>query len=188
MAIVNLVKKKDPILRQKTSKVSRATAEMFDIIENLKETMYEKEGVGLAAPQIGSSLRIFVIDPFWGETGNKNPKVFINPKIQIVGDKTDIQEEGCLSLPDKKVKVKRFKTINVQWDDPSNPALSMEEQFNDFEARVIQHEFDHLNGILITDHEYVEGIISKMPDFYKDVFKRVVKDSFNYCKEGDRFI
>jgi len=138
----------DNILRVPGEPVKEITAELKQFIEDLKHTMYIKDGVGLAAPQVGVSLRIFVIDPTWAREGKKNPVVLINPEIKEMHGITTY-DEGCLSLPGIYEEVERAKTIkiigkNEKWEN-------VEYNKNGLFAIVAQHEFDHLNGILFID-------------------------------------
>jgi len=139
----------EEVLRQVAQPVKEMTDEIRGFITDLTSTMYEKDGVGLAAPQVGRSLRIFVVDPFWfNEDGNKNPYVLINPEFkEFDGEVT--MEEGCLSLPNIYAKVNRAQKVviegyNENWE---KVRIEAEELF----ARALQHEYDHLEGILFTD-------------------------------------
>ena len=116
------------------------------------ETMYHANGVGLAAPQIGKSLRLFVIDTDPIDDGDE-PKVkraFINPQmVEEVGEEWAF-EEGCLSIPNIREDVERKEKIKIQYLDENWVAHT--EEYDGFTARVIQHEYDHIEGILFTDH------------------------------------
>ena len=135
----------NPILRKKSEPIKVVTKKILKLIKDMMETMEEQRGVGLAAPQIGVSLRLILV------TLNKN-KVFpmINPKIIQKSDETDIDEEGCLSLPGIWGKVRRSKEITVQFQNIKGQQMVL--KFEKFEAREIQHEIDHLDGILFTDY------------------------------------
>lgn len=140
----------DKILRLTAEPVTEFNQELKDFIADLTYTMYETDGVGLAAPQVGVSKRIFVVDFYWAEEGaNKRPRVFINPEItSSLGNLT--HEEGCLSVPDIYDKIKRHYRITIRAQDVDGNFF--ENEFTDFPAVVFQHEFDHLNGILFVDH------------------------------------
>ncbi|MDD3049628.1 MAG: peptide deformylase [Candidatus Cloacimonetes bacterium] len=139
----------DETLIKISEHVEEINDELLEFIADLKETMYIKDGVGLAAPQVGVLKRIFVIDTEFARTNKKNPIVFINPEI-TQKDGIFIYEEGCLSLPGIFETVRRFENITVKaknekWQD-------FEMKVSDYVAVVIQHEFDHLNGVLFIDH------------------------------------
>ena len=112
--------------------------------------MYAQNGVGLAAPQIGENYRVFVIDV---STGNEplNPMVFINPKI-IKKSGAVISHEGCLSFPEAFTDVKRYANVMIKAQDSNGRAFVLEAKDGSLLARAIQHEFDHLDGILFIDH------------------------------------
>ena len=138
----------DKVLRQRAKEVEQLTDDIKLFINDLTHTMYIRDGVGLAAPQVGVSLRIFVIDTEWFKTDEKNPKVFINPQIIDMEDE-EINEEGCLSLPNIFENVKRYKSIKIKalnenWEE-------VEYYAQGFLSVAIQHEFDHLNGVLFVD-------------------------------------
>ena len=144
----------DPVLKQKAKEVP----EDFDIktfVEDLFETMYSAGGVGLAAPQVGKSLRVFVIDstPMEEEEdgdGKGFKQAFINPEIlEEEGEKWAF-EEGCLSIPGIREDVSRKSVVKIRYfDEEWN---EHEEEYDDIHARVIQHEYDHIEGVLFTDH------------------------------------
>lgn len=159
--ILPIVAYGDPILKLVAADVPENSSELVTLIANMYETMYQAKGVGLAAPQIGQSLRLFIVDgaPFADEEGDEpDPKamgidsfkkVFINPIIEEqTGDEWAFQE-GCLSIPKIRENVNRREKIRVTYYDEN--WLLHEEQFDGYAARIIQHEFDHLEGILFTD-------------------------------------
>lgn len=139
----------DTTLRKVAKPVEKITEEIEQFIEDLTVTMYEKDGVGLAAPQVGRSLRIFVVDPFfYTEDNGKNPIVFINPKfIEFSGE--DTKEEGCLSLPEIFGKVTRAEKVIIEGYDKELKKIRYEA--DELFARCLQHENDHLDGILFID-------------------------------------
>jgi len=138
----------DKCLRALSSKVDTIDSEILQIIADLIETMYVKDGVGLAAPQIGKNLRIFVVDPQWFQTNERKPVVFINPKfISLKGVETN--DEGCLSLPDIFAEVPRAKEIIIEANNEKGELVRY--QAEGIFARAVQHEFDHLEGILFID-------------------------------------
>lgn len=135
----------DPRLKKMSEPVTRFDENLRDLVVNMFRLMREHKGVGLAAPQVGVNLRLFVMNPS-GEAGDD--RVYVNPVLSD-GEGSDDAEEGCLSLPDIHVKVVRSKTIRMQAQDLiGNP---IDESAGGFIPRVWQHEFDHLNGILLTD-------------------------------------
>jgi peptide deformylase len=148
MALRKIIEYPEPILRFKAKDVEHFDDELKVIIEDMAETMYDAPGVGLAAPQIAESLQVIVVDiTVPGEEQQYMP--MINPKI-IERFDSQIDEEGCLSVPDITAKVERYKKITVHYlsEDGTKQALTTEDRF----AVVLQHEIDHLNGILFIDH------------------------------------
>ena len=145
-----------PVLRKKTQDIDAANyPNLSELIENMYETMYEASGIGLAAPQIGLSDRIFVVDlsPLADE---ENPqfegfkKVFINAHITERSGEIESVEEGCLSIPGVNEKVPRHGEIRIQYLDENLQAH--DETYSGFMARVILHEYDHLDGEMFIDH------------------------------------
>ncbi|MBW6516313.1 MAG: peptide deformylase [Candidatus Cloacimonetes bacterium] len=138
----------DPILRQKSESVEQVDEDIKKFVADMIVTMYEKDGVGLAAPQVGKNLRIFVIDPEWSRTNQKNPQIFINPRI-ISMSGVEVDDEGCLSLPEIFAEVKRAEKIVLEAMDLNGELKRYEAE--GFYARTIQHEFDHIDGVLFID-------------------------------------
>jgi peptide deformylase len=136
----------NPILRKKSLEIKEVNYDIRKLAENMIEIMIKNNGVGLAAPQIGKNIRLFVVHP----TLSKKT-VFINPEISKISKKTDVAEEGCLSLPGMFIKKERAKSLKVKAADENGKEFKLKTE--DLLARVIQHEIDHLNGILIIDHE-----------------------------------
>ena len=121
------------------------------LVSDMYETMYNASGVGLAAPQIGLSIRLFIIDANDEEDGITDMKrVFINPQILSETGKEWAFEEGCLSIPDVRDKVYRKPDIVIRYLDEN--WQEHEESFTGLPARIIQHEYDHIQGVLFTDH------------------------------------
>ena len=150
----------DPVLKKKAKDIDNGFKDLNKLVENMWDTMYNANGVGLAAPQIGLPLRAFIVDtsPFADAENMSNDefeivksfkKVFINPfLIKETGDKWDFNE-GCLSIPDVREDITRSDTILIKYLDKNfNQHL---DSFNGIIARVIQHEYDHIEGILFTD-------------------------------------
>ena len=150
MAIKKIVKYGEASLRQPSKEVHKVSQKVKNLVQDMLDTMYSQNGVGLAAPQIGENVRIFVIDV---STGNEplNPMVFINPKI-IKKSGACISHEGCLSFPEAYTDVKRYENIMVKALDTNGRSFVMEAKEGTLLARAIQHEFDHLDGILFVDH------------------------------------
>ena len=150
-----------PILRDKTTLVEQDSPALQNLLDDMIETMHGASGIGLAAPQIGRSERLFVVDlsamaedlmeelgevPPWARA----PMVFINPEILEEGEETREYEEGCLSIPDIREMVTRPDGVRVQFLD--RDFVAHEIVAGGILARVIQHELDHLDGVLFIDH------------------------------------
>lgn len=150
MSVKKIVKYGDDFLRQPTKEVHKISKKVQDLIHDLLDTMYAANGVGLAAPQIGSNLRVFVIDVSMNDEP-LNPIVFINPKI-IKKSGAVISHEGCLSFPEAYTDVRRYKDVMVKALDRYGRPFVLEAKDGTLLARAIQHEFDHLEGILFVDH------------------------------------
>lgn len=132
------------VLRKKSTPVDNITERILNLIKDMTETMLKLDGVGLAANQIGKNIRIFVINPNLCKNF-----VFINPEIVKMSKKTELIEEGCLSLPNVFLKKERAKTLKINAIGENGKEFKVKAK--DLLARVIQHEIDHLNGILIID-------------------------------------
>lgn len=142
MAVYKIVTDPDPVLRQKSQTVKNINAGVLRLLENMRDTLYAADGVGLAAPQIGVSKRIIVVDP------GDNLFEIINPEITYTeGDQNGT--EACLSVPGKVGLVNRARKINVQGLNSKGESIVIEAE--DFLARIFQHEIDHLDGILFPD-------------------------------------
>ena len=143
MDILRIRTDEDPILRKKSREIETFDDNLKQLIDDMYETMYQAEGVGLAAVQIGKLKRMLVIDDYEG-----SKLVMINPKrVEESGDVEAL--EGCLSVPERVGKVKRFETVKVEYQTADGEETEIEAE--DFLARIIQHEMDHLDGILYTD-------------------------------------
>jgi len=154
MAIRPIVEVPDPLLRQISTPVEKVDDEVRALIADMFETMYEAPGIGLAAIQVGVPKRILVIDlqeP--AEEGGdpvKDPRVFINPEIVQSSEQEVPYTEGCLSVPDQYAEVDRPDRIRARWLDEQGKAH--EEDIEGLLATCLQHEMDHLEGILFIDH------------------------------------
>lgn len=158
--ILPIVAYGDPVLRKKATDIKKDHPRLKEMVENMWETMYKASGVGLAAPQVGLSLRLFVIDatPFSDDEDLSKEeqkilkgfkKVFINAKIEKETGNDWAFNEGCLSIPDIREDVNRKDTITISYQDENFNSYT--ESYDGLVARVIQHEYDHIEGILFTD-------------------------------------
>lgn len=170
----------DVVLRKKCHPIQADYPELKTLISNMFETMYHANGIGLAAPQIGLDIRIFVIDvsPLAEDEDyediadelQKFKKVFINAKILEESGEEWKFNEGCLSIPDVREDVKRKETILIEYFDEN--FVKHTDTFSDIRARVIQHEYDHIEGILFTDH-------------LSSLKKKLVKGKLNKISHGE---
>ncbi len=133
------------ILRQKSKPVQSVDKKLQKFIKEMQMTMKKEKGVGLAAPQVGVNQRLIVV-----LLDNKKAVPMINPEITSHSDEVCLGEEGCLSLPGQWGQVKRYQAINVKYTDEKGNMMHV--KLEDFNARVVQHEIDHLDGILFTDY------------------------------------
>ncbi|MEZ5013197.1 MAG: peptide deformylase [Chitinophagales bacterium] len=154
----------NPVLRKMAEPISADYPGLQELIANMWETMYNGRGVGLAAPQIGLSIRLFVVDSEQllhdkeedddEEDGLRLTKgikkVFINPQILDESGEPWVYEEGCLSIPDVRVKISRKEIVRIKYMD--SDFVEHTESYDEMNARIIQHEYDHVEGILLTDH------------------------------------
>lgn len=152
--ILPIVAYGDPVLKKVAEEIDSDYPGLEKLIADMFETMYSSKGVGLAAPQINKSIRLFIIDasPFADEYPELEgwKKIFINPRIlEEEGEEWDFNE-GCLSIPGIREDVERKPELILEYED-ENFELH-EEKFDGVVARVIQHEYDHLEGVLFTDH------------------------------------
>jgi peptide deformylase len=151
MAILPVTVYGDKILRKKVDKVESVDFKTVELIKNMFDTMRNSNGVGLAANQVGVNKSIFIIDVSVVEGyENHKPMVFINPEITFRSDEKTVMEEGCLSIPDVRYDIERSTKIIIKYFDSEMKEQTLEA--NSLPARVIQHEFDHLQGILFTDY------------------------------------
>ena len=169
-----------PVLKKKGKDITPEYPAFEQLLENMWETMYEANGVGLAAPQVGIAIRLFIVDasPFADDdelteeeqkqlTGFK--KVFINPQIEESGEEWAFNE-GCLSIPDIREDVYRLEEIQIRyWDENFKEHT---EQYTGLAARVIQHEYDHIEGVLFTDK-------------LSPLKKRLIKGKLNNIAKGN---
>lgn len=154
MAILSIIEAPDARLRVISANVDVVNDGVRALIADMFETMYAAPGIGLAAIQVGVAKRILVIDlqEKDEETGLtiRTPKVFINPKTVPIGDEYSVYNEGCLSVPDQYADVERHATVRATWRDENDKPH--DEQLDGMIATCLQHEMDHLEGILFFDH------------------------------------
>jgi len=158
MAVLSVRRYGDPILRQKAQPVEAITPEIRKTLTDMLETMYYQVGIGLAAPQVGVSLRIILVDD-----GPRGPRALLNPAI--VDQRGSVRgEEGCLSIPGFFGEVERSEWVRVEAMDAEGRPLSFEAK--GLQARVIQHELDHLDGVLFID---------RLPPVTRDRMKKKIQ-------------
>ena len=154
MALLPIVEVPDPRLRQISSPVEKVDDELRQLVADMFETMYDAPGIGLAAIQVGVPKRVLVIDLQEPEEEGgepvKDPRVFINPEILTHSDQDVPYTEGCLSIPDQYADVDRPDRIRARWLDEHGTAH--EEDIEGLLAVCLQHEMDHLEGVLFIDH------------------------------------
>jgi peptide deformylase len=156
MTVLSILIVPDPGLRAVARPVADVDDSVRAIVENMFDTMYDARGIGLAATQVGIEQRIVVIDLQEPESDAedakavRDPRVFINPELLSVSEETSIYNEGCLSIPEQYAEVERPKRCRVGWIDQSG--ARHEEDFDGLLSTCIQHEIDHLNGVLFIDH------------------------------------
>ena len=168
MPIKPLIILPDPILRQVSKPVERVDGDLRKLADDMLDTMYDAPGIGLAAIQIGEPLRMLVID-LAKEDETPAPHVFINPEVLQSSDQRSVYEEGCLSIPDYYAEVERPASVRVKYLDRDGKQQEIEAE--GLMATCLQHEIDHLNGVLFIDH------ISKLKrDMVVKKFKKLAKD------------
>lgn len=154
MPVLPIVTYNDPVLRKKTEAIQSNSDELQELIDNMFATMYNSNGVGLAAPQIGKSIKLFVTDTDAVteevEEESVGPLVFINPEIVEKSSEIIKMEEGCLSIPEVRDDIARPENITVKYFDRDFKEQTI--GVSGWPSRVIQHENDHLNGVLFIDH------------------------------------
>jgi peptide deformylase len=149
MSIQKIYQYPESVLRNETEKIATFDNNLAKLVEDMAETMYDAPGIGLAAPQIGKSIKLIVVDTSGDKEGEREYMPLVNPEI-IDHEGSQIDEEGCLSVPELTANVKRSLKVTVAYQDLQGQPheLSTENRF----AVVLQHEIDHLNGILFIDH------------------------------------
>lgn len=149
MTIKPLIILPDPLLRQASKPIERVDTEILRLADDMLETMYDAPGIGLAAVQIGVARRMLVIDVA-REGEDKQPLVFINPEVVASSDERSVYEEGCLSIPDYYAEVERPACVTVKHIDRDGKQQVIEA--DGLLATCLQHEIDHLNGVLFIDY------------------------------------
>ncbi len=201
--ILPIVAYGDPVLKKEAGEISKEYPELNALIENMFETMYEASGVGLAAPQIGRDIRLFITDgsPFAeedededGEPIEPDPRavgiadfkqVFINPTIVEESGEEWAFKEGCLSIPKVREDVFRKEKIRITYYDENWEFK--DEYYDGYAARIIQHEYDHIEGVLFTDHLSAikkKLIASKLQNISKGLVRVDYRMKFPAMKKG----
>ena len=148
--ILEIVKYPDPRLKLIAKPVAEITDTLRELAANMVETMYAAPGVGLAAPQVGESIRLIVMDAS-GPEERAGLRVLVNPQVELLGEAVMSEGEGCLSVPlNYRADVKRHERVRVRATDLDGKEI--DEEWEDFAAIVVQHEYDHLEGKLFIDH------------------------------------
>ncbi len=150
MSVLKIVKYGDKTLRAPSKEVAKISKKIQKLLDDMLDTLYKNDGVGLAAPQVGENLRIFIIDVS-DPKDPPNPMVFINPKI-IKKSGAINSYEGCLSFPGMYTNVRRYENVTVKALNHLGKPFIIEGKDGTLLARALQHEFDHLDGVLFIDH------------------------------------
>lgn len=137
-----------PVIRKRSLPIASIDGALQRFIDDMVETMYAAPGMGLAAPQVGALKRVIVLDPAHDDHASPQPMALINP-VLVAGEGKVVEEEGCLCIPDLKESVSRFKQVVVKAIDRNEKEVVLEGA--DLLARILQHEIDHLDGILFID-------------------------------------
>jgi peptide deformylase len=148
MALREILQAPHPALKTVAAPVTEVTDEIRTLMADMLETMYRAPGIGLAAPQVGVAKRLTVVD--LGREDARAPMFIVNPEILWASEETEVLEEGCLSLPDQFGEVRRPVRVRVRYRDLESAVQEVEAE--GLLARCLQHEIDHLNGILFIDH------------------------------------
>jgi peptide deformylase len=139
----------DPVLRQPAEEVEEFDEELREFVEDMLATMYHSNGIGLAAPQVGVSRRVLVVDLGESDENGTGPVALVNPRVTEASRKTDRYAEGCLSIPGMEDVVERPVSVSIEGFHPDGTPQSLE--VSGLLARALQHEIDHLDGILFVD-------------------------------------
>ena len=148
--ILDIVTYPDPRLKEACEPVGEITPEIRQLAADMLETMYAAPGVGLAAPQVGRNIRMIVMDD-GAQEEQRRPRVLINPQLTLEGEKIVSKQEGCLSVPfNYRADVTRYERVRLRARDLDGAEI--DEMLTDFAAIIVQHECDHLDGLLFIDH------------------------------------
>lgn len=150
MALRDILIHPDPRLKKPADPVMEIDGELQRLADDMLETMYDAPGIGLAAPQVGVGKRLLVMDCVKEEGAAPRPMVLINPEVNWTSEDTNVYEEGCLSIPEQYADVTRPAEARVSWTGLDG--ARHEEQFDGLWATCVQHEIDHLNGVLFIDY------------------------------------
>jgi peptide deformylase len=168
MALLNILKYPDPVLRQISEKVEVFDDKLAKLASDMSETMIQAHGIGLAAPQVGQLIQLIIVDNSKDDEDHCTRLLtLVNPVIVEAGGK-QVFEEGCLSVTNLKAEVKRAMTVKVEAQNIEGKHLEL--MFDAYRAVVVQHEIDHLNGILFLDH-----LSTLKRDMYNKRLKRIAK-------------
>ena len=162
MSLLPILRWPDPKLGNVCVEVEAVTPEIVKLGEDMLETMYAAPGRGLAAPQVGVLKRVFVMDATWKDA-NASPEVFINPEIVAHSQVQLVQSEGCLSIPGVAVDIARPDRVRVRWMGMSG--ATEERDFTGFACACVQHEIDHLDGIVTLDHLSPETRVTALEQY-----------------------
>jgi peptide deformylase len=149
MAIRSILKLPDPILRKRAKLIERVDADLRRLMNDMLATMYDAPGIGLAAPQVGILRRLIIMDPAKDEAP-KNPVIMVNPEILARSAEMRTHEEGCLSIPEITAEIERPAKTRVSYIDREGKKQEME--LEGIWSTLVQHEIDHLNGVLFIDY------------------------------------
>ena len=170
--ILPIVAYGDPVLKKRAAEIDKKYPDLKELIENMFDTMYQSNGVGLAAPQVGLSIRLFIVDgnAFEEDEVKDFKKVFINPSIKTESGEPWKFNEGCLSIPGIREDIERKEEVSIEY---YNEEWKLQKEIlHGLAARIVQHEYDHIEGILFTDR------ISPLR-------KRVLKNKLAEISKGD---
>jgi peptide deformylase len=170
----------DRVLRQPAKRIAKVDADLRQVIREMLQTMYSEDGIGLAAPQVAINKQLIVVD-IEPDNAARPPLILINPMVKKSGQEIEVEQEGCLSIPGVYLDVKRPGTIEVTFKDEQGRPQTL--STGGLLARAIQHEIDHLNGVLFVDR--VENTLALNQELAKKGFsaqavRPVVQKSFEF--------
>ncbi|CAI9098428.1 OLC1v1035072C1 [Oldenlandia corymbosa var. corymbosa] len=161
-APLKIVEYPDPILRAKNKRINTFDDNLKKLVDEMFDVMYKTDGIGLSAPQVGKNVQLMVFNPV-GERGQGEEVVLVNPKINRYSKKVELYNEGCLSFPGINADVERPESVRIDAQDIKGESFSF--HLNELPARIFQHEYDHLQGILFFDRmseDVLEGILADL--------------------------